>query len=135
LIGSSDLVPASPFAKYFILTINISGFLTMSFLFYTIIRPYIIRGCADPEELSEAKTLVEKYGKSSLDYFKTYRDKMVFIPEGHETFIGYRIAGNYAVVLENPVAETPEKMKQCIKLFDEYCYGNGLKSIYYRVPE
>ena len=135
LVGSADLVPASRFAKDFILTINLSGFLTISFLFYAIIRPYIIKGCADPEELSKAKMLVEKYGKSGLDYFKTYRDKMVFIPEGIDAFIGYRIAGNYAVVLENPVAETPEKMKQCIVLFDAYCYDNGLKNIYYRVPE
>jgi phosphatidylglycerol lysyltransferase len=26
-------------------------------------------------------------------------------------------------------------MKQCIRLFDKYCYENSLKSIYYRVPE
>ena len=135
LVGSADLVPASRFAKDFLLTINLSGFLSLSFLFYTIIRPYIIKGCANPEELLKAKMILEKYGKSGLDYFKTYRDKMVFIPEGLDTFIGYRIAGNYAVVLEDPVAETPEKMKQCIVLFDEYCYDNGLKSIYYRVPE
>lgn len=135
LVGSADLVPASRFAKDFILTINFSGFFSMSFLFYTIIRPYIIKGCADPEELSKAKLLLDKFGKSGLDYFKTYQDKMVFIPEGLDSFIGYRIAGNYAVVLENPVAETPEIMKQSIRLFDAYCNDNGLKSIYYRVPE
>lgn len=135
LVGSADLVPASRFAKDFILTINFSGFFSMSFLFYTIIRPYIIKGCADPEELSKAKSLLDKFGKSGLDYFKTYQDKMVFIPEGLDSFIGYRIAGNYAVVLENPVAETPEIMKQSIRFFDAYCNDNGLKSIYYRVPE
>lgn len=135
LVGSADLIPASRFARNFLVSINIYGLLSMSFLFYAIIRPFIIKGSADPEELLKAKILLEKFGKSGMDYFKTYSDKMVFIPEGHETFIGYRIAGNYAVVLENPVAETPEKMKQCIILFDEYCYENGLKSIYYRVPE
>lgn len=135
LFGSADLVPASRSAKEFILTINISGFLTLSFLFYTIIRPFIIRGSAAPEELLKARTLVEKFGRSGLDYFKTYSDKMVFSPEGLEAFVAYRVAGNYAVVLENPVAETPEIMKQCIVLFDQYCYENGLKSIYYRVPE
>jgi phosphatidylglycerol lysyltransferase len=135
LVGSANLVPASRFAKDFILTINVSGFLSMSFLFYAIVRPYIIKGCADPEELIKAKILIEKFGKSGLDYFKTYRDKMVFIPEEIEAFIGYRIVGNYAVVLENPVAETPETMKQCIRLFERYCNDNGLKSIYYRVPE
>jgi phosphatidylglycerol lysyltransferase len=135
LVGSADLIPNNRFAKDFILSINISGFLTLSFLFYTIIRTYIIKGSAAPEELSKAKMLLEKFGQSGLDYFKTYSDKMVFTPEGLEAFVAYRIAGNYAVVLENPVAETPEIMKQCIVLFDQYCYENGLKSIYYRVPE
>ena len=135
LVGSADLIPASRFAKNFLLSINVCGFLSISFLFYTIIRPYIFKGSADPEELVIAKSLLEKFGQSGLDYFKTYNDKMVFIPEGLDSFIGYRIAGNYAVVLENPVAETPEKMKQCIVLFDSFCTDNGLKSIYYRVPE
>ena len=135
LVGSGDLIPTSRFARNFLISINVCGFLSMSFLFYTIIRPYIIKGSADPEELLKARSLLEKFGKSGLDYFKIYSDKMVFIPEGLEGFIGYRIAGNYAVVLEDPVAETPEKMKQCIVLFDRFCTDNGLKSIYYRVPE
>ena len=135
LVGSADLVPASRFAKDFILSINIFGFLSISFLFYAIIRPYIIKGSASPEELSKAKMILSKFGRSGLDYFKTYRDKMVYIPEESETFVAYRVTGNYAVVLENPVAENPEKMKECIELFDRYCYENGLKSIYYRVPE
>lgn len=135
LVGSVDLIPNTRFAKDFLLSINLSGFLSMSFLFYTIIRPYIYKSYSDPEGFAKAKNLVENYGKSGMDYFKTYSDKLVFAPENLNAFIGYRVAGNYAVVLENPVAATPDLMKQCISLFDEYCQENGLKNIYYRVPE
>ena len=135
LVGSADLVPASRFARNFLISINVYGLFSMSFVFYTVIRPYIIKGSADPQELLKANMLLEKFGNSALDYFKTYQDKMVFIPEESDAFIGYRIAGNYAVALENPVAETPEKMKQCIFLFERFCTDNGLKTIYYRVPE
>lgn len=135
LVGSADLVPISRFAKDFLLSINISGFLCLSFLFVTIVMPYIYKGYTDPEGYAKAKTLVSGYGKSGMDYFKTYQDKMIFIPEDLDAFLAYRIAGNYAVVLENPVAENPAKMKQCISLFEEYCYEHGWKSIYYRVPE
>jgi len=135
LVGSADLVPASRFARNFLISINVYGLLSMSFVFYTVIRPYIIKGSADPEELLKAKMLLEKFGTSALDYFKTYQDKMVFIPEELDAFIGYRIAGNYAIALENPVVETSEKMKQCIFLFERFCTDNGLKTIYYRVPE
>jgi phosphatidylglycerol lysyltransferase len=135
LVGSSDLVPVDRFASRFILSINVSGFLSLAFLFYTLIRPYILKNTPTKEELERPNQLIRQHGNSSLDYFKTYQDKMVFEPEGLDAFVSYRIAGNYAVVLENPVAENTETMKQCIRLFDRFCYENGLKSFYYRVPE
>ncbi len=135
LVGSSDLVPVDKFASKFILSINVSGFLSLAFLFYTLIRPYILKNTPTKEELERPNRLIKEYGNSSLDYFKTYQDKMIFEPEGVEAFISYRIAGNFAVVLENPVACDAECMRECIRLFDRFCYENGLKSFYYRVPE
>jgi phosphatidylglycerol lysyltransferase len=135
LIGNSDLIPLSRFANKFLLSINVSGFITLSFLVYTLIRPYIFRDTATPEELEKPKDLVSSYGKSSLDYFKTYEDKMIFNPEEINAFISYRTSGNFAVVLENPVASDEYQMKECINMFDKYCYERGLKSFYYRVPE
>ncbi len=135
LVGSSDLIPADNFANKFILSINISGFLTFGFLIYTLIRPYFFKSYPSPEELENPRKLISQYGRSCLDYFKTYQDKMIFEPEGQNTFISYRPAGNFAVALENPVAENEEKMRHCINQFDLFCFETGFKSIYYRVPE
>ncbi len=135
LIGSSDLVPADHFATRFILTINISGFLSLAFLFYTLIRPFILKNTPTAEELERPNHLLKEYGSSALDYFKTYQDKMIFEPEGMDAFISYRIAGNFAVVLENPIASDEKSMGECIQSFDRFCYESGLKSLYYRVPE
>ena len=135
LVGSTELVPVDNFANKFILSINISGFLTLGFLFYTLIRPYFLKIFPSPLELERPQELVRRYGNSALDYFKTYQDKMIFEPEDLNSFIAYRPAGNYAVVLENPVAENEIQMKQCIKQFDRFCFDIGLKSIYYRVSE
>lgn len=135
LVGSSNLVPADQFAKHFLLSIQISGFLSISFLVYTFIHPYIIKTNIDSAESEKAADLVKKYGNSGLDYFKTYFDKQLFFLPGENAFIAYRISGNFAVALENPVAENPEVMKKCIAAFDSFCYQSGLKSIYYRVPE
>jgi phosphatidylglycerol lysyltransferase len=135
LIGSSDLIPVDRFASRFILSINVSGFLSLAFLFYTLIRPYILKNTPTKEELERPNQLLKAYGNSALDYFKTYQDKMIFEPEGLDAFISYRIAGNFAVVLENPVACSEECMREGIRLFDRFCYENGLKSIYYRVPQ
>jgi phosphatidylglycerol lysyltransferase len=135
LIGSNDLIPGDAFAKHFLNSINISGFLSTAFLVYTLVRSYIPQKNVTDEELTLANDMLNSFGNSSLDYFKTYNDKMIFITESKKAFIAYRISGNFAVVLENPVAENTEELKKCISEFDLYCYKNGLKSIYYRVPE
>lgn len=135
LIGSDELIPASKFASKFLLSINISGFVSMAFLIYTLVRSYVPLENVTEEELILAKDLLKVHGNSALDYFKTSGDKMIFFAESKKAFISYRISGNFAVVLENPVAANREEMKSCISEFDLYCYQSGMKSIYYRVPE
>ena len=44
LIGSNMYVPRDAFARDFIYSINVGGFLSMAFLMYTLVRPYVFRG-------------------------------------------------------------------------------------------
>ncbi|MDP4224456.1 MAG: phosphatidylglycerol lysyltransferase domain-containing protein, partial [Bacteroidota bacterium] len=134
-IGNPGLVPHSHFTRYFLVSISISGFISLAFLFYTILRPYFYREQTSPEEFDKAKQLVTSHGNSALDYFKTYFDKLIFIPENTNGFISYRTAGSFAVALENPVAENPVSMQECITKFDRFCFDNGYITAYYRVPE
>ncbi|WP_316747682.1 bifunctional lysylphosphatidylglycerol flippase/synthetase MprF [Pedobacter gandavensis] len=134
LIGNDDLQPMDHFAKGFLYSINISGFLSLGFLFYTLIRPYISKDETGDAAFERANQLLEKYGNSGIDYFKTYQDKLICFSESIEGFVAYRIAGNFAVVLECPVC-SPENRKALIRDFDTYCFENGMKSLYYRVPE
>lgn len=132
LIGNQDLVPADKFARNFLLSINLSGMLSIAFFVYTLIRPYIIKQDTDDDDLDWAKLELDKYGNSALDYFKTYGDKLIYRQE--EGFLAYRISGNFAVVLECPVCAVQHR-KKMISSFDRYCFENGVKNIYYRVPE
>jgi phosphatidylglycerol lysyltransferase len=135
LAGSPTLVPQDPFAAHFLLILKISGLFSMGFLVFTFIRPYVSKKVNSEKEIRLSKELIEKHGVSGLDYFKLLPDKSIFLAPGESAFISYRVAANYAVVLENPVALNPQAMKECIVAFDKFCYETGLKSIYYRVPE
>lgn len=135
LVGSEDLVPYSRFANRFLLSINVSGFVSIAFLVYTFVRTYVPFSNVTDEDLLLAKNLVKEHGSSALDHFKTADDKLIFVSENRKAFVAYRISGNFAVALENPVAENQDEMKNCIVEFDRYCYQSGMKSIYYRVPE
>ena len=79
-----------------------------------------------------ATALINQYGNSSLDYFKTYFDKLIFISKSKNAFISYRLSGNFAVALENPVGSDDLEIKLCIAEFDQFCYEFGLRSMYYR---
>lgn len=135
LVGSSELVPVDNFARHFLASIKISGLLSIGFLIYTFIRPYIFETNVSPEENKSASELLKLYGRSELDYFKTYPDKLLFFTEKKNAFIAYRVSGSFAIALENPVAENSLAIKNCIVEFDKFCYEGGLKSIFYRVPE
>ncbi len=132
---SDLLIPADKFARIFLYSINFSGGITIAFFLYTLFRPFFFDEKTEEKELSEASELVTKYGCSALDYFKTYYDKSLFFTEYRNAFIAYRPAGNYAVVLEDPVCSGPDKMDPAIREFDQFCSANGMKSIFYRVPE
>ena len=135
LIGSSDINPADSFARHFLYSINISGFLSITFLIYTFLRTYSLKNNIEEEELLQAKKILQLYGNSPIDYFKIYSDKLIFLSQNQDAFIAYRVSGNFAVVLGTPVSENENTAEECIKEFDSFCYENGMKSIYYRVPE
>ncbi len=134
LLGSNELVPTDNFTMHFLASIKISGVLTMAFLIFMLTRPFVFKDAATEDDMTRATELVKEYGRSALDYFKTYPDKLIFIFQ-NKAFVSYRVAGNFAVVLENPVAVNTNEMKNCICLFDEYCRDNSMKCLYYRVPE
>jgi phosphatidylglycerol lysyltransferase len=135
LFQSDTLNPTGRFAQNFLHSINISGALTIGFLLYTLISPYLFEEKTEEEQWELARNLIKKHGHSTLDYFKTYYDKLLFFTNDREAFVAYQTAGNYAVVLEDPVCSGPDKMIRVIREFDFFCASNGLKSIFYRVPE
>ncbi len=57
LIGSNDLIPRDTFARDFIYLIKISGFASISFLIYSLVRPYVFKVTRTVEEITRAKML------------------------------------------------------------------------------
>jgi phosphatidylglycerol lysyltransferase len=70
LIGSNKLVPLDTFGRDFIYSLNTGGFLTLSFLLYTLIRPYVYKGNASAEDLAKAADLISKFSNQALIIFR-----------------------------------------------------------------
>ena len=134
LFETSVLVPQTLFAKGFIFSLYLSGGAILIYTLYILFRPSK-KEIATPEDINNlAEKLVKDFGTSSLDYFKTYPDKLLFFSKAQDGFLSYRNTEKYAVVLEAPVG-SEESLKQTIIEFEAYCINLGLKTFYYRVAE
>ncbi len=134
LLNAEGLEPRTRFAHLFLYSINLFGVGAIVLLFYSFIKPYFIEREIDESELERAKLILQKYGHTPVDYFKTYADKLFFFSEKQEAFIAYKAANNFAIVLEEPVCENLNSIKaMVVREFERFCKQQGLKPAYYRV--
>jgi len=135
LLDDTGLEPLTEFGRNFIYSLYGAGGAYLVFVIFGLLRPYFTKPFNTDEERSKALELIKAYGRSALDYFKVYPDKLYFLTDDKKSFISFRITRHLAVVLEDPVAPNKEKVKTAIKAFDGYCAENGFVPVYYRVPE
>jgi phosphatidylglycerol lysyltransferase len=134
LVDDPSLHPVTRFGNEFIVLIRSLGFLTWGFLVFTLIKPHLRKYTGSENYREKARFLLSQFGNSASDYFKVYKDKLYFFSDRHEAFIAYRIAKNFAIVLEEPVCAAENKI-DVIREFDMHCRKMGLKTVFYRVGE
>ena len=134
LLQDDALQPVTKFGQEFIWLIRTAGFLTWGFLLFTLIMPAIKLTKNSETKLEKARFLLNEFGNSPVDYFKLAKDKLYFFSDVHEAFIAYRIAGGFAIVLDEPVCADEDKIA-VLREFDRLCIKMGLKPAFYRVHE
>jgi phosphatidylglycerol lysyltransferase len=135
LFDDGGLVPQTVFARNFIHAVYTAGGLVITFVFFSILKPIFAKPYNTPEEKDLAAIILQKYGDSSLDYFKIYPDKLFFIADDKDGFVSFKVTRGYAVALGNPVCKDDDAAKILIQAFDKYCMENGFTSVFYRVPK
>jgi phosphatidylglycerol lysyltransferase len=135
LFNDSGLVPLTPFGQNFLYSIYIFAGLVASFIFYSLLRPYFSKPYNSEEDFVMARELVSRYGKSPLDFFKTYPDKFIFLSKDKDGFVSFKMTRSFAFVLENPVCRDENALVKLVQEFDQFCIDNGFVSIYYRIPQ
>ena len=134
LLNAQGIRPLTRFGHEFIWLAHSLGFIAWSFLIFTMVKPYFHLKQHVTTSIEKAYSLVERFGDSAVDHFKTYRDKLLFFSDKYEAFIAYRIANGFAIVLEEPVCAEEFKIP-VLKEFDQHCNKMSLKTAFYRVDE
>ncbi|MCE5344983.1 MAG: phosphatidylglycerol lysyltransferase domain-containing protein [Bacteroidales bacterium] len=135
LFDASGLHPLTTFGHNFLYSIYFLGALLACFIFYSILKPYFSKPYNSKEDFDNAKKIINRYGNSPLDFFKTYPDKSIFLSKDHDGFVSFKMTRQFAFVLENPVCKDDEALVKIVRDFDQFCIENGFVSIYYRIPE
>ena len=134
LIAHDDLVPKTRFGQEFIRLMQALGFFAWSFLAFVVVKPIFNKKKQLPQSHERARAILEQYGTSPVDYFKIYPDKLLFFSDRFDSFIAYRIANGFAIVLEEPVCAEENKIP-ALQEFDEHCRKMSLRTAFYRVDE
>lgn len=131
---SDNLHTHTSFAEIFLVWLRVSELGIIALLAYGIFKPKFLNVWNNPDDKYKAMDLVGQYGNSSLDYYKTYEDKLLFFPENFsDGFIAYKVYRGAAVVLENPVCN-PQKKMDIIREFDRFCSMMNYIYFIYRLP-
>jgi phosphatidylglycerol lysyltransferase len=97
--------------------------ITIVFSLYSIFRPVLYKYRSHPLERYRALSIVEKHGRSSMDYFKCWPDKSYFFSPNQESFISYGVGRNFALALADPVGPDNE-IESIVSDFKLYCHEN-----------
>lgn len=133
---NGDLQPHTKFASGFLRVMNAMGISSIGLLLYSLLRPLVIKPEEAISDLQRAREQVQRFGRSAIDYFKVYPDKLFFFDDTYEGFISYKVGNDFAMVLGEPVCAHDENIKRhFIQAFESFCEEQGLKVAYYRVDE
>lgn len=118
------ITPQTHYAHWFLDSLHLATLAVLAYAGFTLFRPVVYRFATLPGERQRAKQIVERHGRSSLDYFKYWPDKTFFFSASERAFLSYRVAGGFAVVLADPVGPE-EEVEPLLRDFRDFCRDNG----------
>ncbi|HMA52823.1 MAG TPA: phosphatidylglycerol lysyltransferase domain-containing protein [Acidobacteriota bacterium] len=125
------LVPRTHFAAWFLDSLDLISIAALVYVLYSLFRPAFYKLRTLPLERDRAREILDAHGRSSLDPFKLSDDKTYFFSPSNRAFLAYRMAGNFAVTLADPVGPEDE-IAGIIRSFKETCDENDWKLAFYQ---
>src|SRR5262245_42697730 len=129
--GDPRLMPRTPYAAWFLDSLYALSAVVIAYAGFAFFRPVIYRYRTLPRERALAKEIVERHGRSSLDYFKLWPNKSYFFSPSRRCFIAYSVGANFAVALADPVGP-PEEIAETVGGFRRFCEDNGWGVAFYQ---
>lgn len=121
--GDPGLAPHTRHARWFLDSLFVMTATAIVYSLYSLFRPSIYQFRTHPRERLFAREIVERHGRSSLDFFKYWPDKSFFFSPLRRSFVAYRVGGHFALALADPVGPD-EEIESTISDFTSFCAEN-----------
>lgn len=131
LAGDPRLVPLTRYGRWFLDSLYLMTVTAFSYGVYSLFRPALYRYNTQPREREAAAEIVERHGRSLLDYHKLWPDKSYFFTPGRECFVSYRVTGSFALALGDPVGPG-DSIEPAVRGFRELCEENDWAFAFYQ---
>jgi phosphatidylglycerol lysyltransferase len=135
-LGGTDLDPRTRYADWFLDSVSVVGVISLFGAVVSLLRPVVWRRRTLPHERAEAEALIAQYGRSALDEFKVWPDKLFFFGSDRQSVISYGVRGAVAVALGDPVAANEASFQRIVTEFLDFCDANAWRAAFHQVgPE
>ncbi|MEO5977223.1 MAG: phosphatidylglycerol lysyltransferase domain-containing protein [Chryseolinea sp.] len=134
---TGKLTPHTKTGHFFLYSIQYGSIMLCIYVCYLLYRGTKRKTItpAEEEAYSTAVSILDKFGQSSIDYFKLSFEKQFFFNASKDAFLSYAESKHYMVVLENPVAPDEVSRAALLSDFETFAKHRGLRTFYYRVTE
>ncbi len=127
----TDLVPHSHYAHWFLDSLSLITAVAVGYAVVVLFRPVLYRYTTQTREREQARSVLKRYGRAALDLYKTWPDKSFFFSRSRRSFLAYRVAGSFALVLGDPVGPE-EELPYLISDFLNWCRDNDWRTCFYQ---
>ncbi len=131
LAGDPRLVPRTHFAAWFLDSLYVISASALLYSIFSVFRPAVYEFATHPHEAKQMTRLNERYGRSSLDFFKAWPDKSYLFSRSGNSAIAYKVGGNVALALADPVGPE-EEFEEIIGSFVALCDENDWRFAFYQ---
>jgi lysylphosphatidylglycerol synthetase-like protein (DUF2156 family) len=136
-----DMIPLSRHADWFLGSLAWLGGTVLLTGLVLLLRPVGARWWRAYQKERQAQVrhrareLVRRYGNQTLSFFALAPENLRYLAPGGEGLVSYRLTGNIAVVLGDPICP-PEAVERVTRGFLDLCAANGWQVAFYQAhPE
>jgi phosphatidylglycerol lysyltransferase len=131
-LGNRHVHPLSHRARWFLDSIYTVAMLSIGYAVLMLSRPAVLRERPEPEDRDEVERLLREHARTGLAHFARLPDKAYFFNERRTGVVAYKLVGNIALALGDPIAPR-EEVPALIGAFSDFCSEHDWHPAFYQV--